>query len=99
MNVNIGGLYSMSYSRPGSPLRWFKRGVSPFYVFSHVGNFIEDYGTDYADDPKAFIDLICTILYRETRDKAWVLRVGKTLAQLLNITDEMVSEDKSTNEG
>ena len=71
----------------GSPLIYFK-GESEAYVFSSVGDFIEDYGDEF-EDTSTFADLLLGILLRETKDEKWVDKISKILAKKLNIEDKL----------
>lgn len=78
----------MSYMRFGYKHRWFKTGKSDLYVFPHVDGFVEDYGADYKDD-RSLIELIGTIIWRETENERYANKIVKVLAKKLGLEKDL----------
>jgi hypothetical protein len=73
--------------RCGYPLTYFKTGESNYYVFFHCDGYVEDYKATY-DDNKSFIELVGSIIERETTPEyAW--KIVKILAKKLGLEKEL----------
>ena len=73
----------MSYMRIGYPLKWFILDSS-YYVFLHVEGHVEDYDENYSD-PCSLIELIGTMIERETGDEVYATKVVKILAVRMKV--------------
>ena len=82
----------MSYMRGGYPLKWFITNSS-YYVFLHNDGYIEDYDELY-NDPVSLIELIGTIIERETRDGVYATKMVRILAMRLGVFDKLREEYK-----
>ena len=84
----------MSYMRWGYPLKYFKNGVSAYYIFLSAGHekdekdFMEDYDEDYKDD-KSLVELIGTFIERETGDPKYAWKMVQVLSKKLGIEKDL----------
>lgn len=82
----------MSYERAGSPLTFFI-GYSDAYIFLSAGaegesNFVEDYDYKY-DDVLTMLDTIGNIIFSETKDEAYVVKIMEILARKYRVTSQL----------
>lgn len=87
----------MSYQRAGYPHQLFKTGLTDEYVFLSVGDFVEDYGSDYKDN-KSLIGVIARIIVHETKDEAYAVKIAGILAERLGVKDDFLGRFKTDDE-
>lgn len=81
----------MSYERASAPLTFF-RGYSDAYIFlsSGLGDsyFVEDYGYKY-DDVLTMLDTIGNIMFSETKDEMYVVKIMEILARKYKVISQL----------
>ncbi len=87
----------MSYQRPNYPHELFKTGKTTEYVFNSVGDFVEDYGSNYSDN-KSLIGVIARIILHETKDEAYAVKIAGILAERLGVKDDFLGRFKTEDE-
>lgn len=76
----------MSYCRSGYPLKYFK-GFSDYYVYLSEEGMVDQ--EEKYEDTRGLVDLIGTIIERETSDRRYAWKIVRILAKKLGIEKDL----------
>jgi hypothetical protein len=79
--------------RAGSPLWYFSKGESDWYIFP-TDDGVEDYDADYQNN-KSFCELMGNIVLRESKDEKYALKIVRILARKLGCSEDLLDKRKS----